>query len=102
MEHLTLTALRQQLFKIVDKVIQTGVPVEIERRGHRLKIVLDDPPRKLANLRPHNAIVGDAVNHQFGIRVDKHEMTAASFSNRDTVSPCDRFQRLLRAQHPLH
>jgi len=60
MEHLTLTALRQQLFKIVDKVIQTGVPVEIERRGHRLKIVLDDPPRKLANLRPHNAIAGDA------------------------------------------
>ena len=31
MGHLTLTALRQQLFKIVDKVIQTGVPVEIER-----------------------------------------------------------------------
>ena len=25
-----------------------------------MKIVLDDPPRKLANLRPHNAIVGDA------------------------------------------
>ena len=59
MEHISLTALRQQLFKIVDKVIQTGIPVEIERRGHRLKIVLDDPPRKLANLRPHNAIVGD-------------------------------------------
>jgi hypothetical protein len=60
MENLTLTALRQQLFKIVDKVIETGVPVEIERRGHRLKIVLDDPPRKLANLRPHGAISGDA------------------------------------------
>jgi hypothetical protein len=60
MDHLTLTALRHQLFKIVDKVIQTGIPVEIERRGHRLKIVLDDPPRKLANLRPHKAIVGDA------------------------------------------
>jgi len=60
MEQVTLTALRQQLFKIVDKVIQTGIPVEIERHGHRLKIVLDDPPRKLANLRSHNAIVGDA------------------------------------------
>ncbi|MGB5198682.1 MAG: type II toxin-antitoxin system Phd/YefM family antitoxin [Sedimenticolaceae bacterium] len=59
MEYISLTALRQQLFKIVDEVIQTGIPVEIERRGHRLKIVLDDPPRKLANLRPHNAIVGD-------------------------------------------
>jgi len=59
MEHLTLTALRQQLFKIVDQVIQTGIPVEIERKGHRLKIVLDDPPEKLANLRSHKAIVGD-------------------------------------------
>jgi hypothetical protein len=52
--------LRQQLFEIVDKVIQTGVHVEIERRGHRLKIALDDPAWKLANLRPHNAIMGDA------------------------------------------
>ena len=60
MEHLTLTALRQQLFKVVDKVIETGIPVEIERHGHRLKIVLDDPPKKLANLRPHKAIAGDA------------------------------------------
>jgi hypothetical protein len=55
----TLTALRQQLFRIVDQIIQTGIPVEIERNGHRLKIVLDDPPEKLANLRPHSSIVGD-------------------------------------------
>lgn len=59
MQRLTLTALRQQLFKVVDQVIRTGVPVEIERQGHRLKIVLDEPPSKLANLRPHQAIVGD-------------------------------------------
>ena len=60
MKNLTLTAFRQRLFKIVDRVIQTGIPVEIERHGHRLKIVLDDPPKKLANLRPHNSIVGNA------------------------------------------
>lgn len=60
MANLTLTALRQQSFKILDQVIQTGIPVEIERHGHRLKIVLDDPPRKLANLRLHTSIVGDA------------------------------------------
>ncbi len=60
MENLTLKTLRQQLFKIVDEIIQTGIPVEIERRGHRLKIILDDPPSKLAKLRPHNAILGDA------------------------------------------
>jgi prevent-host-death family protein len=58
MESVSLTALRQRLFKLVDQVIETGVPVEIERHGHRLKIVLDDPPGKLARLRPHQAIVG--------------------------------------------
>lgn len=60
MEHLTLTALREQLFEVVDQIIKTGVPVEIERHGHRLRIVLDDPPKKLAKLRPRNTIVGDA------------------------------------------
>lgn len=56
---LSLTALRQQLFKVVDQIIKTGVPVEIERNGHRLKIVLVDKKNKLNNLTPHNAIVGD-------------------------------------------
>jgi hypothetical protein len=60
METITLTALRQQLFRMVDKVIETGIPIEIERHGHRLKIVLDEPPKKLANLRAHHSIVGDA------------------------------------------
>ena len=60
MEHLTLTALRQQLYKIVDRIIQTGIPVEIEHHGHRLKMVLDDPPPNLAKLRPHNSIAGNA------------------------------------------
>ena len=60
MGRLSLTALRQQLFKVVDNVIRTGIPAEIERHGHRLNITLNDPPRKLANLRPHKAITGDA------------------------------------------
>ena len=59
MSALSLTALREKLFKVVDRVIQTGIPAEIERKGHRLKIVLDEPHRKLDNLRPHQAIVGN-------------------------------------------
>jgi PHD/YefM family antitoxin component YafN of YafNO toxin-antitoxin module len=46
MTPISLTALRSQLFKIVDRVIETGIPVEIERRGHKLKIVLE---KKRAN-----------------------------------------------------
>ncbi len=58
-ELMTITALRQQLFKIVDQVIATGIPVEIERQGHRVKIVLDEKKSKLANLTAHDCIVGN-------------------------------------------
>lgn len=55
----SVTALRQQLFKAVDQVIETGVPLEIERNGHILKLVLDEKKSKLANLKVHDCIVGD-------------------------------------------
>ncbi len=56
---MSLTALRQQLFSVVDQVIATGIPVEIKRNGHIIKIVLDDKKSKLANLVEHDCIVGD-------------------------------------------
>ena len=59
MKPLSLTAFRQQLFKIVDRVIETAVPVEIERHGYRLRLVLAQRRSKLDNLKPHHAIVGD-------------------------------------------
>jgi hypothetical protein len=37
----------------------TGIPVEISRKGHFVKIVLDDRKSKLANLVPHDCIQGD-------------------------------------------
>ncbi len=59
MAPISLTALRNKLFKVVDEVIQTGIPAEIDRNGHRLKIVLEDKKSKLNNLKPHDCIVGD-------------------------------------------
>lgn len=59
MEPISLTNLRKKLFKVVDNVIKTGIPVEIERNGHRLKIILEDKKSKLSNLKPHDCIVGD-------------------------------------------
>lgn len=61
METLSLTALRNRLYQVVDQVIKTGVPQEIERKGRRLKIMLDtsEPVNKLSRLQPHKAIVGD-------------------------------------------
>ena len=59
MGSLSLTALRNNLFKVVDQIIKTGNPVEIERKGQRLKIVLEEKRSKLDNLKPHDCIVGD-------------------------------------------
>ncbi|MBW1692379.1 MAG: type II toxin-antitoxin system Phd/YefM family antitoxin [Deltaproteobacteria bacterium] len=59
MGSISLTALRSNLFKIVDEIIKTGNPVEIERNGHRLKIILEEKRSKLDNLKPHDCIVGD-------------------------------------------
>jgi prevent-host-death family protein len=59
MRPISLTALRNNLFKIVDQVIRTGNPIIIERKGHRLKIVLEEKKSKLENLNSHDCIIGD-------------------------------------------
>jgi hypothetical protein len=56
----TPSQLRADIYRILDQVIDTGVPVEIERRGARLKIVAAEPRNKLDNLEPHpGTILGD-------------------------------------------
>lgn len=65
MAPMSLTALRNKLFKVVDEIIKTGIPAEIERNGYRLLIVLEEKKSKLDNLKPHDCIVGnpdDLVN----------------------------------------
>jgi hypothetical protein len=56
---LSLTKVRADLYKIVDSVLETGTPVEIERRGKKVRIILVKPVSKLDNLvkRP-GTIVG--------------------------------------------
>ncbi len=52
---LTASKLRQNIYRILDQILQTGVPVEIERAGRLLKIVPVDSPKKskLDNLEDH-------------------------------------------------
>jgi hypothetical protein len=38
----TATQLRQDIYQLLDAVIETGEPLEILRNGRRLKIVLDE------------------------------------------------------------
>ena len=57
---LSATRLRTNLYRVIDRVINSGVPVEIELRGRKVRIVPAEPRNKLANLvkRP-GVIIGD-------------------------------------------
>ncbi len=59
MPPMSVTALRQNLFKVVDQVLDTGVPVEIERHGKKLLLIPAEPVSKLVNLKRRHIIVGD-------------------------------------------
>ena len=57
---LTVTELRANLYRIVDRVIETGAPVEIERKGARVRLEPVKRKSKLQNLTPHpETIIGD-------------------------------------------
>jgi prevent-host-death family protein len=58
---ITATKFRSDLYRVIEDVIEKGVPVEVELRGKKVRIVPVEPRDKLANLvkRP-GAIVGDA------------------------------------------
>ena len=60
MEAYTITALRADLYRILDGVLETGMPIEVERNGQRLRIAPTDASGRLARLQPHpDAVVGD-------------------------------------------
>jgi hypothetical protein len=47
---ITASRLRDNVYKILDEVLDTGQPVEIERRGRRLRIVAAEPKGRLQRL----------------------------------------------------
>lgn len=59
-QRFTATRLRANLYRVLDRVLETGRPVEIERNGRVLRIERVEPEDRLARLRPHpGAIRGD-------------------------------------------
>jgi antitoxin (DNA-binding transcriptional repressor) of toxin-antitoxin stability system len=63
---MTATELRANLYRVLDAVLATGEPVEIERQGRTLRIVADAPrvpateEELFARLTPHpDCIIGD-------------------------------------------
>lgn len=56
---LTLSALRANLYRIIDQVIETGVPVEIVRKGEKVRIVPEKPVSNLSRIKKRKGLKGD-------------------------------------------
>ncbi|MFL6199803.1 MAG: type II toxin-antitoxin system Phd/YefM family antitoxin [Thermoanaerobaculia bacterium] len=50
---------REDIYRILDQVLETGIPVEIERGGKLLKIIPVEPRSKLENLKPRKYLLSD-------------------------------------------
>ena len=57
MDTISPTRLRANLFKILDQVIETGIPVKISRKGELLEIVPKTRKSKLGNLVDRSGIL---------------------------------------------
>ena len=55
----TVSGLRQNIYRLLDRVIETGQPLAVKRGDCVLKIVASPSISKLARLKPHPCIRGN-------------------------------------------
>jgi len=56
----TASQLRQDVYRLLDEVLETGEPLEIRRKGRTLRVMPETPRSRLDLIRPNlNLIVGD-------------------------------------------
>jgi hypothetical protein len=57
---ITASQLRQDIYRLLDQVLSTGEPLEIERKGRTLRLVPDQPASRLSRIRVHpDVVIGD-------------------------------------------
>ena len=56
---ITTSKLRSDIYNLLDKVLTTGTPLEIELKGRQLIILPVEKVNKLDNLMSHDCITGD-------------------------------------------
>ena len=57
------SALRANIYQVLDEILASGQPVEIQRGDRVLRIVPVDPPSRLDQLTPHPGLVtGDPAD----------------------------------------
>jgi len=59
MTTVTASALRSNIYKLLDSVAETGQPLLVKRKGRSIKIVCEEKVSKLSRLVKHECLVGD-------------------------------------------
>lgn len=54
---------RQDVYNLLDRVIATGQPLEINRKGKILRVTLDKKVRKLSHLRKRQVMTDDPESY---------------------------------------
>lgn len=58
-KEVTATMLRQNLYRILDELAESGEPIEIVRKGSRIRLTRVCDPNPLTRLKRRPCIVGD-------------------------------------------
>lgn len=56
---ITASALRKNIYKLLDRVIETGEPLEISRKGAFLQIIPSKKQKRTQTLKKRNVMKGD-------------------------------------------
>ena len=56
---LTASKLRENIYRILDRVLETGIPVDVRRKGRTLRIIPTDPPSRIARLERRSYLLTD-------------------------------------------
>jgi hypothetical protein len=60
---MTASALRRDIYRILDRVVETGEPIVVERKGRRIRISAEPAPSRLDLLvRRPDVAVGDSAD----------------------------------------
>jgi len=73
---ITASKLRSDIYNLLDQVLETGKPLEVELKGRQLLILPAEQVSKLARLVPHNCINGDSqdIVHSDWSKEWKHDL----------------------------
>jgi len=56
---ITASTLRGNIYRLLDQVLESGQPLEIERKGELLKIIPENRSAKMSRLIKHPCLQGD-------------------------------------------